>query len=58
MKIFVCQYINDFDIAGSLFTVMADLPFSIHSLSYNCVSDEGSMAISEAMKKMTNLLHL
>ena len=42
-------------IAGSLFTVMADLPLSIHSLRYNSIGDEGAMAISEAMKKMTNL---
>ena len=34
---------------------MKDISLSIHSLSDNSIGDEGAMAISEAMKKMTNL---
>ena len=36
-------------------TDMADLPLSIHSLSYNSIGDEGAKAVAEAVKKMPNL---
>ena len=42
-------------------TVMVDnlsSSTSIHSLSYNAIGDEGVVAISEAMKTMTNLERL
>ena len=51
----LCTLVLSFDIAGSLFTVMVDLPLSIHSLAGNSISDEGVTTLSEAIKKMTNL---
>ena len=38
--------------------VIADHPLSIFSLGYNEIGDKGAVAISDAMKTMTNLQEL
>ena len=37
---------------------MADLPLSIHSLSWNKIGDGGALAIADAMKTTANLQQL